>query len=105
MGSYCQIPWRADDWLCAQLSASETETLFWGRGHSKRGEEIDRHLPVALDKVYTDQEEKTPETIKVLGNLSNRKQGNYSLRRPPKLIIPQIFTEQRWATVIEFISV
>ena len=33
------------------------------------------------------------------------KQGNYSLRRPPKLIIPQIFIEQRWATVIEFISV
>ena len=26
------------------------------------------------------------------------KQGNYSLRRPPKLIIPQIFIEQRWAT-------
>ena len=33
------------------------------------------------------------------------KQGSYSLRRPPKLIIPQIFIEQRWATVIEFISV
>ena len=27
------------------------------------------------------------------------KQGNYSLRRPPKLIIPQIFIEQRWATI------
>ena len=28
------------------------------------------------------------------------KQGNYSLRRPPKLIIPQIFIEeQRWAIV------
>ena len=36
---------------------------------------------------------------------SKMKQGNYSLRRPPKLIIPQIFIEQRWATVIEFISV
>ena len=31
------------------------------------------------------------------------KQGNYSLRRPPKLIIPQIFIEQRWATVYRFI--
>ena len=30
------------------------------------------------------------------------KQGNYSLRRPPKLIIPQIFIEQRWATVYRF---
>merc|ERR1712209_256942 len=30
------------------------------------------------------------------------KQGNYSLRRPPKLIIPQIFIEQRWTTVYRF---
>ena len=30
------------------------------------------------------------------------KQGNYSLRRPPKLIIPKIFTKQRWATVYRF---
>ena len=30
------------------------------------------------------------------------KQGNYSLRRPPKLIIPKIFTKQRWATVYGF---
>ena len=29
-------------------------------------------------------------------------QGNYSLRRPPKLIIPQIFIEQRWTTVYRF---
>ena len=29
-------------------------------------------------------------------------QGNYSLRRPPKLILPQIFIEQRWATVYSF---
>ena len=29
-------------------------------------------------------------------------QGNYSLRRPPKLIIPQIFIEQRRATVYSF---
>ena len=29
-------------------------------------------------------------------------QGNYSLRRPPKLIIPQIFIEQRWATENRF---
>ena len=29
-------------------------------------------------------------------------QGNYSLRRPPKLIIPKIFTKQRWATVYRF---
>ena len=29
-------------------------------------------------------------------------QGNYSLRRPPKRIIPQIFIEQRWATVYRF---
>ena len=28
--------------------------------------------------------------------------GNYLLRRPPKLIIPQIFIEQRWATVYRF---
>merc|ERR1712004_380885 len=38
-------------------------------------------------------------------NLQNRggdEQGNYSLRRPPKLIIPQIFIEQRWATVYKF---
>ena len=27
------------------------------------------------------------------------KQGNYSLRRPPKLTIPQAVIEQRWATV------
>ena len=26
-------------------------------------------------------------------------QGNYSLRRPPKLTIPQAVIEQRWATV------
>jgi len=31
-----------------------------------------------------------------------KKQGNYSLRRPPKLIIPQIFIEQRWTTVYRF---
>ena len=30
------------------------------------------------------------------------KQGNYSLRRPPKLIIPKIFTKQRWATVEKY---
>ena len=30
------------------------------------------------------------------------KQGNYSLRRPPKIIIPKIFTKQRWATVYGF---
>ena len=29
-------------------------------------------------------------------------QGNYSLRRPPKLIIPKTFTKQRWATVYGF---
>ena len=27
------------------------------------------------------------------------KQGNYSLRRPPKLVIPQAVIGQRWATV------
>ena len=32
----------------------------------------------------------------------NKKQGNYPLRRPPKLIIPKIFTKQRWATVYGF---
>ena len=31
------------------------------------------------------------------------KQGNYSLRRPPKLIIQQIFIKQIWATVKRFI--
>ena len=31
-------------------------------------------------------------------NSQQLEQGNYSLRRPPKLIIPQIFIEQRWAT-------
>ena len=33
-----------------------------------------------------------------------RLQGNYSLKRPPPpmLIIPQIFIEQRWATVYRF---
>ena len=31
-----------------------------------------------------------------------QKQGNYSLRRPPKLIIPQIIIEQRWTTVYRF---
>ena len=30
------------------------------------------------------------------------KQGNYSLGRPPKLIIPKILTKQRWATVYRF---
>ena len=30
------------------------------------------------------------------------KQGNYSLRRPPKLIIPQTIIEQRWATVYRY---
>ena len=34
--------------------------------------------------------------------LQNIQQGNYSLRRPPKLIIPQIFIEQRRATVYSF---
>ena len=43
--------------------------------------------------------------ISVFHKNTFKKQGNYSLRRPPKLIIPQIFIEQRWATVIEFISV
>ena len=39
-----------------------------------------------------------------LGSYLGKKvqQGNYSLRRPPKLIIPQIFIEQRWATVYRF---
>ena len=32
------------------------------------------------------------------------KQGNYSLRRPPKLIIPQIFIEQRWATKYHWVN-
>ena len=40
-----------------------------GEGAFEKGAENDQHLPVALDKVYTDQEEKTPGTIKVLGNL------------------------------------
>ena len=40
-----------------------------GEGAFEKGAETDRHLPVALDKVYTDQEKKTPEPIKVLGNL------------------------------------
>ena len=29
-------------------------------------------------------------------------QGNYSLRRPPKLTIPHMFIEQKWATVYRF---
>ena len=29
-------------------------------------------------------------------------QGNYSLRRPPKLIIQKIFNKQKWATVYRF---
>ena len=40
-----------------------------GEGAFEKGAENDQHLPVALDKVYTDQEKKTPEPIKVLGNL------------------------------------
>ena len=35
-------------------------------------------------------------------NIVKYKQGDYSLRRPPKLIIPKIFTKQRWATVYRF---
>ena len=31
-----------------------------------------------------------------------RKQGNYSLWRPPKLIIQKIFNKQKWATVYRF---
>ena len=31
------------------------------------------------------------------------KQGNYSLRRPQKLIIPQAVIKQRWASVCRFI--
>ena len=38
----------------------------------------------------------------IMRKICDRKQGNYSLRRPPKLIIPQIFIEQRWATVYRF---
>ena len=38
----------------------------------------------------------------LLINAVKVKQGNYSLRRPPKLIIPQIFIEQRWATENRF---
>ena len=30
------------------------------------------------------------------------KQGNYSLRRPPKLVIPKAVIGQRWATVYRF---
>ena len=33
---------------------------------------------------------------------SKLKQGNYSLRRPPKLIIPQAVIGQKWATVCGF---
>ena len=39
-------------------------------------------------------------SAKVLGN--EIKQGNYSLRRPPKLIIQKIFNKQKWATVYRF---
>ena len=35
-----------------------------GEGAFEKGAENDQHLPVALDKVYTDQEEKTPGIIK-----------------------------------------
>ena len=31
-----------------------------------------------------------------------QRQGNYSLRRPPKLIIQKIFNKQKWATVYRF---
>ena len=37
-------------------------------------------------------------------DLNFTEQGNYSLRRPPKLIIPQIFIEQIWANVYGFMS-
>ena len=41
---------------------------------------------------------------KAFDNVKIEKQGNYSQRRPPKLIIPQIFIEQRWATVYRFMN-
>ena len=37
---------------------------------------------IAKPQAHQGDEQKEPKTI-------NRKQGNYSLRRPPKLIIPQ----------------
>ena len=55
--------------LCSALSKWDGNSILGEKGHSKRGAENDQHLPVALDKVYTDQEKKTPEPIKVLGNL------------------------------------
>ena len=39
----------------------------------------------------------TIKEVKV--NKGSSKQGNYSLRRPPKLVIPQAVIGQRWATV------
>ena len=41
-------------------------------------------------------------TTLISNAIHSLKQGNYSLRRPPKLIIQKIFTKQRWATVYRF---
>ena len=38
----------------------------------------------------------------IIPGSDKEKQGNYSLRRPPKLIIPKIFIGQIWATVYRF---
>ena len=43
-----------------------------------------------------------PTSITMRGLVLSYKQGNYSLRRPPKLIIPKIFIDQRWATIHRF---
>ena len=52
---------------------------------------------ILAGKIWSEKEKENSA-----GKYLTKEQGNFSLRRPPKLIIPQIFIEQRWATVYRF---
>ena len=71
------------NWLKVFHSTSGHKTI------SNGGRDHDIHTPIVVAEV-------------LLNKLT--KQGSYSLRRPPKLIIPQIFIEQRWATIYHWVN-
>ena len=65
-----------------------------GEGVLYVGGQTDSNGSTLLDKAH--QSEQKGHTFY---RIYTSKQGNYSLRRPPKLVIPQAVIGQRWATV------
>ena len=77
----------------------ETKNKVTAAKKVEKWEKLDAELTKILSKTGLDKYKKWSQ---VLRNKTKCQQGDYSLRRPPKLIIPQIFIEQIWANVYEF---